>query len=90
MKMNVIIRNVSEPRDWHSQATGRSGVNRTIILSPAEDQDNHICATVSEEVWQPLGLQVGSTACLDLRFSTKVYKSDYVANQVRIVSPENT
>ena len=39
MKMNVIIRNVSEPRDWHSQATGRSGVNRTIILSPAEDQE---------------------------------------------------
>ena len=90
MKMNVIIRNVSEPRDWHSKATGRSGVNRTIILSPAEDEDSYICAAASEEIWQPLGLQVGSTACLNLRFSTKVCKSDYVTNQVRIVEQPNS
>ncbi len=85
MKLNVIIRNISEPRDWRSDATGRSGVSRTVILSPSDDPDSFLCAVASEEVWHPLGLRVGDTACLPIRFRTKTYRSSgFVATDIRI------
>ena len=87
---NILIKRVGEVRKGISQATGNAWSARNILLT-GEDETGElfINAVVDEGVWQQLGLHEGETASLHLRFRTKPFQSGFVANDIRIINPQN-
>ena len=90
MLVKAKIANVGDLAKGKSATTGKEWAQRRVLISfNDEEGDEYISAGVDEDVWQSLGLQVGQEANVRLKFYTRRQMSDYVSNNVRIVSPQN-
>jgi len=87
---NIKIQLVGELHEGTSSTTGKSWANRNILLAfEDEDGEGYINAVVDEELWKSLGYKQGDLASLYLRFRTKKFPSNYVANDIRIINPQS-
>ena len=73
-----------------SSTTGKPWASRNILLAFEDEAgENYMLVAVDNDVWQRLCLAQGETANLHLRCRTKRFNNNYVANDIRIVQPEN-
>ena len=87
---NIKIISVSETKEGKSTTTGKPWASKNILLGfEDETGESYISAVVDENVWNSLGFVVGQIVTLNLKFRTKKFHNSYVANDVRIVSPQN-
>ena len=87
---NIKIVTVGDVHSGTSATTGKAWSARNILLSfEDEEGENYMLAGVDSEVWARLGISQGETVNLSVRFRTKRFNNGYVANDIRIVSPEN-
>ena len=87
---NIKIINVSETKRGTSSTTGKPWASRSILLGFEDNTgESYVFAQVDEDVWNNLGFQVGDVVTLNLKFRTKRYVSGFIANDIRIVEPQN-
>ena len=87
---NIKIINVSETKRGTSSTTGKPWASRSILLGFEDNTgESYVFAQVDEDVWNNLGFQVGQVVTLNLRFRTKRFSSGFLANDIRIVKPQN-
>ncbi len=83
---NIKVISVNEPRSGVSETTGKPWSQRSILLGfEDETGESYLLAKVDSALWDSLGYSEGQTVSLNLRFRTKRYRGDWVANDVRIV-----
>lgn len=87
---NVRINHVGVVRKGTSAATGKEWKVIDVNLSFEDETGNaYLYATVSPEIWEKLGYNEGDVATLCLRFRTRSFSSGWIANEIRIMNPEN-
>ena len=87
---NIKIISVSEVKKGTSPTTGKAWATRSILLGFEDNTgESYMYAQVDENEWQRLGLQEGQIVTLNLRFRTKRFMSGFIANDIRIVEPQN-
>lgn len=87
---NIKIISVSEVKRGTSTTTGKPWASRSVLLGfEDETGESYMFAQVDEDVWNQLGFQAGQVVTLNLKFRTKKFSSDWVANDIRIVNPQN-
>ena len=86
---NLLVKRVSEAKGT-SQATGNEWKKKNVLLE-FEDEfgTSYINAGCDVEFWEALGFAEGQVVSLNLKFRTKVFPNGFVANDIRIVSPQN-
>lgn len=90
MKIQVLIKKVGAERTGTSSTTGKPWAVRNILLGFEDETGNsYLYASVDSDVWNRLGLVEGTVATVNLRFRTKAFVNGFVANEIRIVEPEN-
>lgn len=86
---NIKIVSVGVERTGTSSTTGKQWKQRDILLGfEDETGESYISAQVDGDLWTRLGLYQGQVASLNIRFRTKLFKSGWVANDIRIVEPK--
>ena len=87
---NIKIISVSEVKRGTSTTTGKPWASRGVLLGfEDETGESYMFAQVDEDVWNALGFQAGQIVTLSLKFRTKKLSSGYIANEIRIVNPQN-
>ena len=87
---NIKIISVSETKRGTSPTTGKAWASRSVLLGFEDGTgESYMYAQVDEDVWNNLGFQEGQTVTLNLRFRTKKFSSGFLANDIRIVKPQN-
>lgn len=87
---NIKIISVSETKNGTSPTTGKPWASKSILLGfEDETGESYMYAQVDEDVWNSLGFQVGDVVTLNLRFRTKKFSSGFLANDIRIINPQN-
>ena len=87
---NILIKKVGEEKTGTSETTGKTWTSRIILLAfEDESGESYISAAVDSDVWRSLGFVEGQTVSLSLRFRTRRFVNDYIANDIRIVKPSN-
>ena len=87
---NVRIANVGEQREGRSASTGKQWCQRIVVLSfEDETGESYISTQVDANLWARLGYQEGDTVSLHVRFRTKNLSKGFIANDIRILDPEN-
>ncbi|MBO4550331.1 MAG: DUF3127 domain-containing protein [Bacteroidaceae bacterium] len=87
---NIKIITVSEERSGESTTTGKAWCQRNVLLGfEDETGESYMFAQVDGDVWRKLGYNKGDVASLHVRFRTKKFASGWVANDIRIVDPQN-
>lgn len=87
---NIKIISVSETKRGTSTTTGKPWASKSILLGfEDETGESYMYAQVDEDVWNSLGFQVGDVVSLNLRFRTKKFSSGFLANDIRIINPQN-
>ena len=84
---NIKVQLVGELHQGTSSTTGKSWANRNILLAfEDEDGEGYINAVVDEELWKSLGYKEGDIVSIRLRFRTRKFLNNYVANDIRIIN----
>ena len=87
---NIKIINVSETKRGTSLTTGKPWASKSVLLGFEDGTgESYVYAQVDEDVWNNLGFIEGQVVTLNLRFRTKRYVSGFIANDIRIVEPQN-
>jgi hypothetical protein len=87
---NIKIINVSETRRGTSTTTGKPWASRSVLLGFEDNTgESYVFAQVDEDVWNSLGFQVGDVVTLNLKFRTRKFSTGFVANDIRIINPQN-
>ena len=87
---NIKIINVSEVKRGTSQTTGKPWASRSILLGFEDNTgESYVYAQVDEDVWNSLGFQVGQVVTLNLKFRTRKFSTGFIANDIRIINPQN-
>ena len=87
---NIKIISVSEVKRGTSTTTGKPWASRSVLLGfEDETGESYMSAQVDEDVWNQLGFQAGQIVTLHLRCRTKKFSSGFLANDIRIVNPQN-
>jgi len=84
-----IIR-VSDTKCGTSETTGRSWASKSVLLGfEDETGESYVYVQVDEDVWKKLGFEAGQVVTLNLKFRTRKFASGFIANDIRIINPEN-
>lgn len=87
---NIKVITVGEVRTGVSSTTGKPWASRNVLLGFEDEQgENYISAAVDADVWSRLGFGQGQIVRLNLRFRTNRFKGGFLANDIRIVEPQN-
>ena len=87
---NIKIISVSEVKRGTSTTTGKPWASRSVLLGfEDETGESYMFAQVDEDVWNALGFQAGQVVTLSLKFRTKKFSSGFLANDIRIIKPQN-
>ncbi|MBR6032993.1 MAG: DUF3127 domain-containing protein [Bacteroidaceae bacterium] len=87
---NILIKRVGDVKSGTSDTTGKPWASRNILLAfEDETGESYISATVDTDVWNRLGYAEGQTVSLNLRFRTRRFLNGFVANDIRILDPQN-
>jgi hypothetical protein len=87
---NIKILTVGPVARGTSTTTGKSWASRSILLGfEGETGEGYLCAAVSEDIWDRLGYRQGDIANLHIRCRTRRFNNGFLANDLRIVLPEN-
>ena len=87
---NVIIKRVSEVKTGTSETTGKPWASRVVLLS-WEDETGaaYLSVAIDADMWDNLGYAEGQTVSLHLKCRTKRFMSGFIANDIRIINPQN-
>lgn len=87
---NIKIISVSEERTGTNEATGKPWAQRNVLLGfEDETGESYMYAQVDSEVWEKTRFRAGQVVSLHLRFRTRRFQSGWIANDIRIIDPEN-
>lgn len=86
----IKIVTVGDVKSGVSTTTGKPWATRNILLGfEDETGESYLSVAVDSDVWQRLGYAQGDIANLHIRFRTRRFNNGFLANDLRIVSPEN-